>query len=218
MNTISDSPAYGARQDSSAQPTGKQLAVLTAAREVFLTHGFSAATTDMIQRAAGVSKATVYAYYPTKQALFEAVIEGKCAEHMATLRSLRSVPGAIHAVLSELANAYLEFGVAPEGLALFRVSAAEAPRFPELARAFFENGPEAYCGIVAEHVERGVRNQELHLGDVSPQEAARLFFSLVRGQAQLEGVLLPDRRPSEAQKRRWAELAVRTFFAAFGKH
>ncbi|MBO1113416.1 TetR/AcrR family transcriptional regulator [Bordetella petrii] len=217
MKKSDTTPSSGTRPEPPPQPTGKELAVLTAAREVFLTHGFSAATTDMIQRAAGVSKATVYAYYPTKQALFTAVIEGKCAEHMKALRALRSVPGGIHAVLSELASAYLEFALAPEGLALFRVSAAEAPRFPELARTFYENGPEAYCGIVAEHIERGVQNRELDLGDASAHEAARLFFSLVRGQAQMEGVLLPDRRPSRAQKKRWADLAVGTFFAAFGK-
>ena len=34
--------------------SGKALKVLQAARKVFLTHGFSAATTDMIQREAGV--------------------------------------------------------------------------------------------------------------------------------------------------------------------
>ena len=49
--------------------------VAIAATDVFLTHGFSAATTDMIQQAAGVSKATVYASWSSKEALFSAVIE-----------------------------------------------------------------------------------------------------------------------------------------------
>jgi AcrR family transcriptional regulator len=40
---------------------------------VFLANGFSAATTDMIQQAAGVSKSTVYSHYPNKEALFAAV-------------------------------------------------------------------------------------------------------------------------------------------------
>ena len=48
-----------------ASPDDKAAAVLAGARSVFLAPGFSAATTDMIQRAADVSKATVYARYPT---------------------------------------------------------------------------------------------------------------------------------------------------------
>src|SRR3546814_9810578 len=48
---------------SSGELNAKALTVLRAARTVFLTHGFSAATTDMIQREAGVSKSTVYAHY-----------------------------------------------------------------------------------------------------------------------------------------------------------
>ena len=101
--------------ESSPCPTGKALAVLDAARDVFLTHGFSAATTDMIQQAAGVSKATVYAHYPTKEALFAAVIERQCAMHMDALRAGRSMSGGIRAVLAEMANAYLDFGLAPSG-------------------------------------------------------------------------------------------------------
>lgn len=197
-------------------PTGKALTVLDAARDVFLTHGFAGATTDMIQQAAGVSKATVYAHYGTKENLFAAVIDRQCSEHMNALRRLGTLPGGIEAVLRALAHAYLEFGLAPAGLALFRVSAAEAPRFPQLARTFYEKGPKVYCGIVAEHLERAVQAGELELGDTTLQEAAALFFSLVRGQAQLESLLHAERKPTAAQKKRWVELALRTFFGAFG--
>jgi len=197
-------------------PSGKALVVLDAAREVFLTHGFSASTTDMIQQAAGVSKATVYAHYPTKEALFAAVIERQCAEHMDALRALRAVPGGVHAVLAELAAAYLDFGLAPAGLALFRLAAAEAPRFPELARTFLEKGPQVYLAIVAEHLARANAAGELALGDVSPRDAATVFFSLVRGQGQLESLMQPERPPTAAQKKRWARLALDTFFRAYG--
>ncbi|OZI53993.1 hypothetical protein CAL20_18560 [Bordetella genomosp. 4] len=202
--------------ESSPCPTGKALAVLDAARDVFLTHGFSAATTDMIQQAAGVSKATVYAHYPTKEALFAAVIERQCAMHMDALRAGRSVSGGIQAVLAEMANAYLDFGLAPSGLALFRVAAAEAIRFPELARTFYEKGPKVYCTIVAEHLERAVQAKELDLGTMTTQEAAAVFFSLVRGHIQLQSLLLSDRPATAAQRKRWANLALETFFKAFG--
>lgn len=205
MKPISGQPA----------PSGKALAVLDAARDVFLTHGFAAATTDMIQQAAGVSKATVYAHYPNKEALFAAVIERQCAEHMNALRALRPLAGGIRAVLHELAAAYLDFAMAPQGLALVRVVMAEAPRFPKLAGMFFDKGPAVYCAIVGEHLSRAAGSGELELGDTTALEAANLFFSLVRGQAQLECMLHPQQTATPAQKRRWARLALETFFRAF---
>lgn len=127
------------------------------------------------------------------------------------------MPGGVRAVRTELAQAYRDFGLAPAGLALVRVVTAEAPRFPELARTFWEKGPRVYCAIVAEHLERAVKDRELQLKAATAQEAATLFFSLVRGEAQLQCLMQPERRPSAAQKKRWAELAVETFLRAFGK-
>ncbi|KOQ92535.1 TetR/AcrR family transcriptional regulator, partial [Pluralibacter gergoviae] len=58
--------------------SAKAQKVLAGAKSIFLARGYSAATTDMIQQAAGVSKSTVYAYYPNKEALFTAVVEQQC--------------------------------------------------------------------------------------------------------------------------------------------
>jgi len=218
MKNADSHPELVTHAESLPLPTGKALAVLDAARDVFLTHGFSAATTDMIQQAAGVSKATVYAYYPTKEALFAAVIDRQCTMHMSALRGMRAAPGGIRAVLAELAHSYLSFGLAPEGLALFRVAAAEAPRFPELARTFYEKGPKVYCTIVAEYLERAVQAHELDLAGTTVSEASKIFFSLVRGHIQLESLLLSDRPTTAAQRKRWASLAVETFCRAFASH
>lgn len=80
----------------------KSLSILKAASEVFLEHGFNAATTDMIQRAAGVSKATLYARYPNKEALFCAVIEHQCGKFTRQVETLAVTPGDIRKVLQEI--------------------------------------------------------------------------------------------------------------------
>ena len=67
-------------------PTEKARVVLAGARTVFLANGYSAATTDMIQQAAGVSKSTVYSHYPNKEALFVAVVEAECEQFLTTIR------------------------------------------------------------------------------------------------------------------------------------
>jgi TetR/AcrR family transcriptional regulator, mexJK operon transcriptional repressor len=53
---------------------GKAEAILSAAERAFLASGFGAVSMDAIAREAGVSKATVYAYFANKEELFGAVI------------------------------------------------------------------------------------------------------------------------------------------------
>src|SRR3546814_5900785 len=99
--------AMTAPTPSSNELNAKALTVLRAARNVFLTHGFSAATTDMIQRDAGVSKSTVYAHYANKVALFTAVVEAECAAFTNAVQDINFRPGKLRETLTLLAWAYL---------------------------------------------------------------------------------------------------------------
>ena len=53
----------------------KRSTILRAAHKLFLRDGFSATSMDAVTQEAGVSKATVYAHFDSKQRLFEALIE-----------------------------------------------------------------------------------------------------------------------------------------------
>lgn len=60
--------------------------------KVFLIHGFSGTTTDMIQKEAGVSKATMYGCFKNKEAMFAAVIERQCTNMQNKLCRSRQKP------------------------------------------------------------------------------------------------------------------------------
>ena len=69
----------GLAQDVAAPETGavdsaKARQILDGARTVFLAQGFDAASMNDIAREAGVSKGTIYSYFPSKDALFAALI------------------------------------------------------------------------------------------------------------------------------------------------
>ncbi|AWQ06861.1 TetR/AcrR family transcriptional regulator [Bordetella bronchiseptica] len=194
----------------------KALTVLRAARNVFLTHGFSAATTDMIQRDAGVSKSTVYAHYANKEALFTAVIEAECAAFTNTVHGIEFRPGKLRETLTMLAKAYLNIVLSPSGLSLFRVVIAEAQRFPKLARAFYLAGPQVMTAMVAEQLAHAAESGEVDLGEVGRDTAASLFINLVRGEPQFQCLTHPDATPSSAQIDQWANAAVVTFMRAYG--
>jgi TetR/AcrR family transcriptional regulator, mexJK operon transcriptional repressor len=198
-------------------PQDKAAAVLAGAREIFLALGFSAATTDLIQQAAGVSKATVYSHYPNKETLFTAMVEAECEYSLASIRKLKFSDKSVAWILEEAARAYLDIVLSPESLALYRVVVAEAPRFPELARRFYVAGPGAMNGMIADVLDRAMTKGELDVSSVGRDAAAALFANMVRGEAQMQCLTHPNSRPSAAQRDRWAREAVTGFLLAFGK-
>ena len=195
--------------------TDKALVVLDAASRVFLEHGFSAATTDMIQREAGVSKSTVYAHYPNKDALFVAVIERECLNMTEHFRAMEPRETTLHTRFTELGMAYLQIVLSPKGLALFRVAAAESPRFPAVGQRFHATGPKVVNEVMAKHVARAVEQGELNVQAVGVDAAATLFVSLLRGEGHMECIAYPDSLPSAARLEQWVRLAVTTFLLAF---
>lgn len=53
---------------------GKRLAIITAAKEEFIEHGFTGANMDRVCASAEVSKRTLYRYFESKEMLFESVL------------------------------------------------------------------------------------------------------------------------------------------------
>lgn len=206
-----------ARAAAAAAPDEKAAAVLAGARSVFLAHGFSAATTDMIQTAAGVSKATVYARYPTKEALFKAVVEAECDRLLGVVRATAIRSSKLQDVLLALGQAYLGLVLSHDVLALFRAVVGEAPRFPALARQFYLVGPHGFNQIVEGHLQQAADRGEVDFSSVGLEMAAIHFVNLVRGEAQMQCLTHPDSAASEAQRDHWTTAAVTTFLRAFAK-
>jgi AcrR family transcriptional regulator len=106
--------------------------ILDAAGKVFIERGFTGASVDEIAEAARAGKLTIYTRFPSKEALFNAVIERLARRN--TGIDVVSSPGApIEDRLEALATAILTRVLAPETMGLIRVAVAEAPRFPDAA-------------------------------------------------------------------------------------
>ena len=111
------------------------------ARQVFLSSGFDGASMNDVARAAGVSKGTLYAYFNSKEELFEAIIRAEktqAAERMCVFLPDASDP---RAMLTDFGVRLLTRMAEPSTLALSRVVIAAAEKFPNIGRAFFEAGP-----------------------------------------------------------------------------
>ncbi|MCR6660419.1 MAG: TetR/AcrR family transcriptional regulator [Asticcacaulis sp.] len=120
-----------------AAPEVRQADILDAALEEFARHGFEGARMEDVARTARVSKGTVYLYYPTKQALFEALVMRDIAPRVELASTfLKGYGGPLEPALMrmvEMAAMAIEAGRLP---VYPKLLIAEAGRFPELA-AFY---------------------------------------------------------------------------------
>jgi AcrR family transcriptional regulator len=85
--------------------------VLAAAREAFARHGLGVPIDD-IARAAGVGAGTVHRHFPTKEALFAAVLTDRVASLVATARSYRDGEG-----LFQFIAGFADYGAGNRALA-----------------------------------------------------------------------------------------------------
>src|SRR5215470_20138922 len=90
-------------------PSGsKAESVLSAAKRAFLAGGFGAVSMDAIAREAGVSKATVYAHFGSKEDLFGAVVADVAEERFGGFSALELDPRDIDVSLTTIARRFLD--------------------------------------------------------------------------------------------------------------
>jgi AcrR family transcriptional regulator len=108
--------------------------ILEAARGVFLESGLAAASIDEIARRAHAGKTTIYARFPTKEALFAAAIMHNASRVQAHFASDRPSGITIEDRLASVGTSILDHLLAGDTIDFMRLSAAEVQRFPDLAR------------------------------------------------------------------------------------
>jgi AcrR family transcriptional regulator len=182
------------------------------ARKVFMERGYDGASVDEIARAAGASKATLYSYFPDKRQLFAAVVQAGCQRHDVSLCRTDadvSVETALHRIAREFAGFVLSPGV----LEMFRTCIAEAGRFPELGRAFYESGPGKARAQLVAFLDAATARGELAIEDTTI--AADQFTALCKARHFVWALLGGESPPAAAEIEAVANEAVRTFLARY---
>lgn len=152
--------------------------VLTGARRVFMADGFEGASVDDIARAAGVSKATLYSYFPDKRLLFKEVAQTECDRMAEHILSMIDESRPVRDVLTVTARELVTFLLSDFAQQVFRICVAERDRFPELGRAFYQAGPENGRARLSEYIQTAVDKGELVIDDIPM--AAEQFSELCR--------------------------------------
>lgn len=186
--------------------------VLEGARTVFLRDGFSAANVDDIAREAGVSKATLYSYFPDKRVLFSEMMRLECLLQAETAIAEINLDRPIAEVLLDAARHAIDLMTSDFSLRIFRICVAEAERFPELGAAFYESGPMMAQQQLMLHLGAVVASGDLQIDDL--QIAADQFTQLCKVWL-FDRMLFTAQTATPSERDRVAKAAVRMFLAAY---
>jgi AcrR family transcriptional regulator len=151
--------------------------LIAAALRCFAERGFAATRLDDVAANAGVSKATVYLYFDSKEKLFEAVVR---AAVVPSLDQAHALVDAFDGGTPDLVRTLLVvFETALEGPfpAIAKLVIAESGNFPQLARFWADVVLRRGMALVQRVVERGVARGEFR--PVDPKTVAPLLMAPV---------------------------------------
>jgi AcrR family transcriptional regulator len=140
--------------------------VLDGARKIFLRDGFERAAVDDIAREAGVSKATIYAYFPDKQLMFLEVARTECLRQTEAAEAAIDPSLPVRAALTIAGQRITEFHISDYGQRMFRIVVGEGERFPGLAQQFHATGPGLIHDRLAHHLGQQVEKGKLRIDDL----------------------------------------------------
>ncbi|WP_447599648.1 TetR/AcrR family transcriptional regulator [Nitrospira sp. Nam80] len=191
------------KQDGPSSGRTRQANLIAAATSLFAARGFRGTTTKEIAKAAGVSEALLFKYFPTKRALYAAILAEKA--------NLNALVGAIDEVarkrdderlFSLIASYRIRPGADPTMLRLLLFSGLEGH---ELADMFFRKQHRVISDYLAGYIE--TRIQEGAFRPVDPLLAARAFIGMVVHHRLLHEIYrIPMHRSHEDTVARYVEL------------
>ncbi|GAA4840235.1 TetR/AcrR family transcriptional regulator [Kitasatospora terrestris] len=194
----------------------KRRAIIDAALAEFLAEGYSAASMDAITAKSGVSKATIYKHFGSKERLFLAVVGGllprtyaDLAPAGATIAAAPDVRTGLVRHASELARILLR----PEIMSLRRLVIGEIDRFPQLGQLWYRVTYDMNNGPLIEALTELTAAGALHVPD--PELAVQQLVAATVGIPQLVQTFAPATEPDATALTATIESGVDLFLARY---
>lgn len=195
-----------------ANPGRKFDQVRAGARNIFLRDGYAGASVDDIARAAGVSKATLYSYFPEKELMYREVFLDEAMQISGQtpiqIRPEASAAEALPVMTRQIADWLLSDRV----IRLYRMNIGEALRFPDVSQRFHEVITGLLRDVVRGHLDRWVISGELDIEDtaLAADQLIRLSGALLHDRALLSG----GQKPRESTIAQMSNSAAQLFLRA----
>ncbi|MCH2076378.1 MAG: TetR/AcrR family transcriptional regulator [Rhodobacteraceae bacterium] len=188
--------------------------VVEGATEIFMTEGYERASVDEIARRAGVSKATLYSYFPDKRLLFVEVMKRECEGRAKAAEAFIDKAAPPDIVLPVAGRIMVDIFLSEFGQQTYRMSIGESGKFRELGQRFFDAGPGLIERELVPYFEEAEERGELKIEDkiLAAHQFAELCKSHIFPLTMLQ---IRDEIPAEERDYVVTE-AVKMFMARYG--
>src|SRR5438477_314115 len=157
-------------------PEERPRQILEAAFSVFAERGLAAARLDDIAKHAGLSKGTIYLYFPNKEELFREVVRSSVIAFIARAEAFFEAERDPVQALNKWMEGYWSWLRSPVFPAMHRLVNSELRSFPDLATFYatevIERGQRLVRGILERAMDDGTFRR------MDPQVAARMLSSI----------------------------------------
>lgn len=166
---------------------------------------------DAVAAGAGLSKPTLYQYFPAKQQLFTAMMSAQRDDMMLAMeqRADQSMPAQLHA----FAWRYAETVMQPDFLSLARLIIGEVQRFPEIGATYQASGPDRVLAGMIEYLTQQRAAGRLAFDDA--ELAAQDLWGLILSAPRNKALYRPDDAPDAADLARYIHNGLRVFLRAY---
>jgi TetR/AcrR family transcriptional regulator len=141
--------------------------LLDAALDLFVERGFAATRSEDVAARAGVSKGTLYLYYPSKQDLLKAVMRCNLIDPITqSAEDIAQFQGSTAALLEQVLFTWWERLGETRASGIFKVLVAEVRNFPDIAQFYFDEMATPSKHLLGEVIQRGVDTGEFRAVNV----------------------------------------------------
>jgi len=204
------------KTESENRSGNKRLAVMEAARRLFLDKGYDGTSMDDVAAEAGVSKPTVYRYFADKEQLFTEIVGNttQMEEQLRAVVDMLADSKDLEKDLPKLARRLLTPILQPEFLRLRRLVIGNAERFPIVGKSWYEDGFMRVVNTLADCFKRLAGRKQLRMDD--PLLAAHQFIGLLLWEPLNRAMYTGGAAFRDSELDRIAADAVHVFLAAYG--
>ncbi len=177
-----------------------------AAGNLFLNVGFTGCSMDAVAKHSGVSKQTVYSHFSNKEALFTAVIEGKCEEYQLDESHLANDAQQLVDVLNAMGRQVVKLLHDEQVIAIYRVVIGESASNPRVAELFYQAGPQHSLNMLAKTFKMFIQKT---MSDEFAYKCAVTFFNLLKGEFHVKSILSLEFALSDKEQEEQVAYAIR---------
>lgn len=191
----------------------KREAILSAAARLFLEQGYERASMNELVKRMGGSKATLYGYFSSKEALFAAVVQSIATPHLSNaalaLQKATERDMDLQQALTRFGEDLLQVLMnEASALAVYRMVLSEAGH-SDVGQIFHDAGPAESINLLGRLLAAFMEKGQLRKADA--HVSAQQLLALVTAEVNARLYQRAPAKVSKAEVRRMSERAIETF-------